>query len=463
MPVSQTATGDLLLRDEEFLSLQPQSSPTHFRAYAEGGMFPRRGRWGPQKRYRRCFSVVCTLLAAVSVVFLIHRCRGLTVSSLESNSAKRRLGGAYEGGDEEANEQSLLQVCGGVGEKRGHVEGVSITDPPHPSQAPVALSAQGLGEGERPRKRMRDHKPGNGRGLIAMGVRLFEGEAEVESKRFSYLTHESSVTPPSRADFQASGMRKSLDLSQSSGSKEGHFKESELAAGHGDNSSEGVPSGLPHGMVQFSLEEALMASEGMAVSSLSVDVAESSQPVSPLLSEHLSAEFLDEQLEPYIIDALEAEEGAILEQWILDPEAPMPPSPVQMSADEVQKGSPNGSVGGDSSLGVLVKSAESRPRGRKPSQDSSDPDERRGNSPHDLHKTGATSESITQKVGAGISLPSPSPPLPLSYVAEAVSISLDVGVFQDELESEAVRHSLLSFCKGCAHYCDVLKSRGLNF
>ncbi|KAL8447595.1 hypothetical protein Emed_004276 [Eimeria media] len=409
MPVSQTASADLLLPAEEFHPLQAASPPIQPSEYVKGAMLPRTNSWAPQKRHRRYLSVVWTLLAAASVVFLIYRCRGRTVSIMGSNSAQgRRLGDADEGSDQEAEEWSLSQVCGGMGGQGDPTEGALSADPLNPYPAPVVFS-EGLTEDEPPRKRMRSYKPEQGRGSSAVGATLFEGEHESESKW------------------------KSFDLPQSSSSIQKRFQEWQPPADYGENSSEGAARELPGELVQFTFEEARRASEGL--SALSMDL-----PEPALLSEELSPAFLDDQLESYISEALQKEEGSLLEQWILDPHAPMPPSPVQMPSGEVEEESLKGSVGGESILRALLKSAQSHPRGRKPSQDSSSSgsDERRGKSPHELEKFVATSESTTQqKARASTSSPSGSASSLGSYAAEGGSLSLEAGASSDEREGEA--------------------------
>ncbi|KAL8430658.1 hypothetical protein ACSSS7_005793 [Eimeria intestinalis] len=393
MPVSRTAAGGLSLHAEEFFPLPSTSSPFHLSAYDKGGVFPLTEIWAPHKRYRRWFSAVGTLLAVAGVVFLISYCRGRVAVHKGSNLVKRKLGGADEGANQGAKEQKHPQVCGGIEEPLTHAERASTFDPPQPLPAPAVLRAEGLAEGERPQKRTRAYKPREGYGLLAKVARLSENEAGLASTSVSYSAHEST---PSRADLQGAGVRGLLDFSQSSGAEQRRFEGSESPADHGERSSEGGSRETPAEMVQFILEASKRASEHLALGPSSVDLTRSPQPSSPLLPEELLPELLTEDLEAYILEASGAEEGALLESWILDPEAPMPPSPVATSADEIQELRVKGSVGGYSSLGIPVKSDKTLAHGQKPSPFLSGSDESKGASPDGLHKAQATMASKHQ-------------------------------------------------------------------
>ncbi|KAL8272617.1 hypothetical protein Esti_003506 [Eimeria stiedai] len=438
MPATRTAAGDLSPRSEEFLPSQPPSSPLHLSACAKGGEFLRTDNWGPQKGYCRCFSAMGTMLAAAALVFFIYYCRVRIVNSMGSNIVKRRLGGAGQGGDQGAKEQSYEQVCGGIGEKVGQVEGTTTTGSPHHSPAPVVLNAEGLAEGERPRKRMRYQRPGKGHGSLAKAASLSEDVAVLKTTSVPSDKSDWFVSQPSRADFRGSGLRglQQLDFSEGSGSRQGGFEESNSSADGEARSGEGDFGVISKQVAHFTLKEAVVADKDLTLDSSSLDMDESHQPSSPPPSDELIPDFLG-HLELYMTEVLEAEEGALLDPWILDPEAPMPPSPVETSADEAHNESSKGSAGLYSSLGLLVTSPKSLLREQKPSSESPFPDDSWGKSSHDLHKAETTSERVSQKVQASISVPLPSPPFPQSSVAEALSGGLDAAAPQEDHGGEA--------------------------
>ncbi|KAL8269280.1 hypothetical protein Esti_006794 [Eimeria stiedai] len=186
-----------------------------------------------------------------------------------------------------------------------------------------------------------------------------------------------------------------LDLSKGSGSRQGRFEESNSSADEEATSGEGGFDGTAKQVAHFTLNEAVMADKDLTLDSSSLDMDESHQPSSPPPSDELIPDLLG-HLELYMAEAAEAKEGALLDPWILDPEAPMPPSPVETFADEAQDESSKGSAGLGCSLGVLVASLKSLLREQKPSSESLFPDDSWGKSCHDLHKADTTSERVSQ-------------------------------------------------------------------
>ncbi|KAL8447597.1 hypothetical protein Emed_004278 [Eimeria media] len=330
------------------------------------------------------------------------------------------LASGGEAGEEDAKKQKYQQICGNL------KEGINPEDPEEetstsggPLTQPPTIEVSdggGFAEGDRPRKRKRGHEVG--KDMAAKTAKFSDGEVGGEG------TSGTSVESSQQLDLKEGSSEGSTTLSYSE--EEGR--------------SEAESSELGKEMAQFTLDEALIAEKTLTLDSSSLNLEELPWPGSPLLSDELIPDLV-EQLEPYISEALEAKDDSLLEQWIFDPNAPMPLSPLQTSAGEVEEESQKEFIGGDSSFGQLSETAKLLPPGSRPSQDSSGFYESWGQMPYDLHTTGATWESTTQQAQAGISLPSPYPPLPLKYAAKAVSVSPDVGASKEAHGSEAASTS----------------------
>ncbi|KAL8269281.1 hypothetical protein Esti_006795 [Eimeria stiedai] len=115
-----------------------------------------------------------------------------------------------------------------------------------------------------------------------------------------------------------------------------------------ERSSEGELGEFGDEMAHVTLKEGVMSAKYLTLDLSLLDLDALPEQSSLGLSDESIPELLDERLELLIAEAQEAEEGALLEPRILNPEAPLLPRPVETSADEAQDESSKGSAGLDS-------------------------------------------------------------------------------------------------------------------
>ncbi|KAL8427881.1 hypothetical protein ACSSS7_007493 [Eimeria intestinalis] len=364
----------------------------------------------------------------MAFVFLISYCRERIMSSGGPSVVQRRLATVGKGGEEDANEQSYQRICATSEERLDQEEGTTSSGS-HQQPAQAGSFAKG-----KPRKRKGDHEQGKKQHDAPKTVKLLQGEAVQAGTFGSAPTLEFTSSFAFSADDEGSGQNiqkqdSSLQFDLRQGTSEGSTTPSDKE----ERITDGVSSANPDELAKFTLEEALMAEKSLSLDSSSLDLNDSPLQASPLLSEDLIPGLV-KQLDPYITEALEAKEDALLELWLLDPEAPMPSSPVASSGVEVLEERPKGPEEVDGSPKVLAKSAKPLPHGQKTPADSSGAGESSAAS-YDLHEAEATSESTQQ---ASVSPPSFSPPIPLSNVAESISSSQGAGALHEEQEGAVV-------------------------
>lgn len=207
-------------------------------------------------------------------------------------------------------------------------ESTSTSGPPHPSPATEVSDAGTLAEGKRPRKRRRDHTHGKGHGIAAKAVKLFKGEPVPESTPGKSLTVKAPSFSLSSTGVQ--GVKETgtpqLDSSRQSDLGQGSSQGSTSPADEEERSNEGGSAEFGDKMAYLTLKEGVMTEKYLTLDSLLLDLDALPEQSSFRLSDESIPELLDERLEFLIAEALEAEEGALLEPWILDPEAPVPAS-----------------------------------------------------------------------------------------------------------------------------------------
>ncbi|KAL8447596.1 hypothetical protein Emed_004277 [Eimeria media] len=272
-------------------------------------------------------STVGAVLAVVAVVFLISYCRVWVRNSVGSSLGKRRLASGGEGGEEDAKKQKYQQICGTL------KEGINPEDPEEetstggPSLQPPTIDVSdggSLSEDERPRKRKSDHELYKEHGVSAKAAKLSDSKAVQGGTSGTSVTGKPTSSSLSSAGVKGGKMEamQKLDSSQQLDLKQGSSEGSTLPS----NRSEGEPSDLGNEIAEFTLEEALMAEHFLSLGSSSLNLEELPQPSSPLLPDDLIPELVEE-LGAYITEALEAKDDSLLQEWMLEPDAPMPPSP----------------------------------------------------------------------------------------------------------------------------------------
>ncbi|KAL8441560.1 hypothetical protein Emag_007072 [Eimeria magna] len=282
----------------------------------------------------------------MAVVFLISYCRVWVMSGVSSTLVKRRLASAGEEGVEEAKEKKYQQVCGTPQKGMDAEEEISTGGLSRQPPTFEVLGGGSLIEGDYSRKRKSDHEHGGEHDVAPKAVRLTDGEVVWKGTSGTSLTRKSTSSSLSLADVEG-GEKKAmqkLDSSQRFDLNKGSSEAGTTPSYYeGRKDSEVESSEFWHKMTQSTLDEALMGENTSTLVSSALNSDAMPRTSSPLLSDDLILELV-EQLEPYIDEALKAEDDSLVELWMLEPDAPVPPSPTsEAPLDEEEKESPQGS------------------------------------------------------------------------------------------------------------------------
>ncbi|KAL8430655.1 hypothetical protein ACSSS7_005790 [Eimeria intestinalis] len=315
-----------LLHREEIHAIQSPPLSLGRNPYASGALSPRVSNPEPQRRTYQCLSAAGALLAVMAFVFLIFHCRVRITSSVGSSLVKRKLASGGEGGEEDSKQENYKQACGGS-EEELDTEEITFISVSHQPPAAEGSDAGGFVKGK-PRKRKGHHEHGKKEAVAPKTLKLSDGEPSQAGSSGTSLMVESTSSSVYPADGQGSEQNvvQKQDSSQQSDLGQGSSQGCTSRSDEEGRSGEAESSYYPHAFARFALEEALMAEKSLSADSSASNMNESLLQDPPLLPKDKIPELV-EKLDVYISEALEAHDDALLEMWLLDPEAPVPTSP----------------------------------------------------------------------------------------------------------------------------------------
>ncbi|KAL8272619.1 hypothetical protein Esti_003508 [Eimeria stiedai] len=277
MPPGRIVSSPQSFQTEELVLIQTPLS-TYSPTQGSKGYVSRNTTYaGSERRQRPWFMAVWALAAAAAVVFLVSYCRFWTTDVVGSKLTRRRLAGHSAEDDEQASGWGDPHVCRQISEELDQEQRAPDSDRSRKSAPPGQPNLEAVVAVGMAHKRNTHEEQGDGH--AAKVIRSFEvSDATTVAPSILLSATEPQSDPASVLATAQMYSHPSIVLGKSHPVVQS-VRESESSPGD-VGSDKGEPLELPESMLEFYLNEALGATG-----------------------------------------------EAMLESWLLDPEAPMPPSP----------------------------------------------------------------------------------------------------------------------------------------